>query len=178
MNDVDLYRITARGGPFGLAMAHATLARDIAYRSCRNPRLREVARVLDDFEGVMWHRGDDIGAIVAIAATLIGALVLDSPRVKSQQLYESSAKLAGAVDSALADRDAYLRSRFGKLLEAYRLQFRDICACHGDTIAGAVAREIVHEADRVSARNNGVPTQVEIDAYKRAIAVLASGVVA
>lgn len=176
MNAVDLYRLTGRGGPFGPAIARATLARDIAYRRCRNQKLREVTRVLDEFEGLMWHRGDDVGAVVAIVATLIGALVLDSPRLNGSQLCEASAKLAGAVEAALDDRDAYLRSRFGKLLAAYRACFRDIDARHPNMMARAAAQAIVREADRVITKNGGVATRGEVDAYKRAVAMLASGV--
>ncbi|SOE57599.1 hypothetical protein SAMN05414139_01240 [Burkholderia sp. D7] len=154
-----------RGGPFGPAMAAATLMRDAAYASCKNPKLRQVAAALDDFEGRMWNRGDETGRVVALTATLVATLLLDSPRLTLDQVGHAPEKLIRALDAAAENEKNYYRQHYQRTLEAYRALYGEVYARSEDISARAAARGMLRMAD------SGDPPRA-VEALKLAIALL------
>ncbi|MFM0319753.1 hypothetical protein PQR36_33090 [Paraburkholderia nemoris] len=165
MNTRAMMFAIARGGPFGSAMAAATLMRDAAYRDCKNLKLRRVADALDDFEGRMWNREGDTGKVVALTATLVAALLLDSPRLTLAQVSHAPEKLIRALDAAAEDEKGYCRHHYKRTLEAYRALYGGEYARCEDRSARAAARGILRMA------NSDDPSRA-IEALKLAIALL------
>lgn len=154
-----------RGGPYGSAMAAATLARDAAYRACKSPKLRHVAAALDDFEGRMWNRGDETGKVVALTATLVAALLLDSPRLTPDQMRNAPETLIRALDTAAESEKGYYQRHHKRRLAAYRALYGGMYASSEDVGARAEARGVLRMA------GNADPSRA-IEALKMAIALL------
>jgi hypothetical protein len=165
MNASAMMLVIDRGGPYGAAMTAAVLARDAAYRVCRNPALRHVAAALDDFEGRMWNRGDDAGKQVALTATLVAALVLDSPRLTADEIGRAPEKLIRALDAAAENKKGYNREHYKQKLAVYRALYNGLYAHSGDMHAREAAQGLLQMTD------NEDPS-CAIESLKRAIALL------
>ncbi|CAG9248353.1 conserved hypothetical protein [Burkholderia cepacia] len=176
MNGQETVLIRGCGGPFGQARAVAGAARDVAYQSCKSPKLRALAHALDDFETRMWNRGDDTGRFVALAVTLVAALLLDSPRLTHDQISAAPERIMKALDAAAMDYAGYRRDHEHDLLSAYRALYSDVYAHCRDAKACAAAQAVIRAGMAGSrARNYEEALRADIDAIKQAIALVQPG---
>ncbi|WP_063547827.1 hypothetical protein [Burkholderia territorii] len=171
MNTLSMMAI-GRGGPYGRAMGVATMARDTAYRRCKDKKLRNVAAVLDEVETTLWNQGDDVRKLVAVAVTLAATLMLESPHLAPDRLGAASDKLIQAIIVAAQDAETYHREHHSHLLAAHRAVYSDIYAQCTDSSRRSAARAVLRGAVLGKTLAYRDPSRVDIDAIKMAIAAL------